>query len=191
MSTCHKSSDNSSHVPQSSISTPAKEVDQIDVQLIRSNESSPLVIEGKESQGSYRIEGMSTHNGEETHYTISDSNVIVPPSWNRRRSGREQHGQYPQEHHRKRRFKRRRFTSPFLSDEDEDDYLPWSSKIHAKPRRSNQTSISSTQQGYKGEIISERKVKQRRGRPRQQYLVRWKEQWVWGSSIASTELLRY
>jgi len=46
------------------------------------------------------------------------------------------------------------------------------------------------QQCWEGEIIDERHVKQGPGRPRKQYLVRWKQSWVDGGRLTAPELLQ-
>ncbi len=45
-------------------------------------------------------------------------------------------------------------------------------------------------QSWEGEIVDERDVKQGRGRPRKQYLVRWKQSWVDGARLTAPELLQ-
>ena len=45
-------------------------------------------------------------------------------------------------------------------------------------------------QSWKEEIIDERDAKQGRGRPRKQYLVRWKQSWVDGARLTAPELLQ-
>ena len=45
-------------------------------------------------------------------------------------------------------------------------------------------------QSWEGEIIDEKDVKQGRGRPRKQYLVRWKSSWVDGARLTAPELLQ-
>ena len=46
------------------------------------------------------------------------------------------------------------------------------------------------QQSWEGEIIDERNTKQGRGRPRKQYLVRWKSSWVDGGRLIASDLVR-
>ena len=46
------------------------------------------------------------------------------------------------------------------------------------------------QQSWEGEIVDERDTKQGRGRPRKQYLVRWKTSWVDGSQLTASELVQ-
>lgn len=46
------------------------------------------------------------------------------------------------------------------------------------------------QQSWEGEIIKERDTKHGRGRPRKQYLVRWKPSWVDGARLTAPELLQ-
>ena len=45
-------------------------------------------------------------------------------------------------------------------------------------------------QSWEGKIIDEKNVKQGRGRPRKQYLIRWKQSWVDGGLLSAPELLR-
>ena len=118
----------------------------------------------------------------------------------------------------KRGKKRRRFTSPFPSDreaesdQDSDlsDYIPSnphnrsfkshrarlseslindSSEVGA-PSGLSQTTVIYEQQTWEGEIIDERDVKLVRGRPRKQYLVRWKSTWVDAGRLKSPELVQ-
>ncbi|CAF9941279.1 MAG: hypothetical protein HETSPECPRED_003040 [Heterodermia speciosa] len=46
------------------------------------------------------------------------------------------------------------------------------------------------QQSWEGEIIDERNTKQGRGRPRKQYLIRWKSSWVDGGRLIASDLVR-
>ena len=46
------------------------------------------------------------------------------------------------------------------------------------------------QQRWEGEILQERDVRQERGRPRKQYLVRWKESWVDGVHLTAPALVQ-
>ncbi len=46
------------------------------------------------------------------------------------------------------------------------------------------------QQSWEGKIVDERDAKQGRGRPRKQYLVRWKPSWVDGGRLTAPELLQ-
>ena len=46
------------------------------------------------------------------------------------------------------------------------------------------------QQSWEGEIIDERDTKQGRGRPRKQYLVRWKPSWVDGGRLTAPGLMQ-
>lgn len=46
------------------------------------------------------------------------------------------------------------------------------------------------QQSWEGEITKERDTKHGRGRPRKQYLVRWKPSWVDGARLTAPELLQ-
>ncbi len=46
------------------------------------------------------------------------------------------------------------------------------------------------QQSWEGKIVDERGAKQGRGRPRKQYLVRWKPSWVDGGRLTAPELLQ-
>ena len=54
----------------------------------------------------------------------------------------------------------------------------------------SRTAVIYEQQRWEGEILQERDIKQERGRPRKQYLVRWKESWVDGARLTAPELLR-
>jgi len=45
------------------------------------------------------------------------------------------------------------------------------------------------QQSWEGEIVDERDMKQGRGRPRKQYLVRWKSSWVYGGRLTAPGLV--
>lgn len=128
----------------------------------------------------------------------------------------------------KRRFKRRRFSSPLSSDEgietgmepDISSFAPAktyrSSNLRSsfsplsvgrerelkpekvlegangksKRRPHSRTAVIYKQQCWEGEILQERDVKQERGRPRKQYLVRWEQSWVDGASLTAPELLR-
>ena len=54
----------------------------------------------------------------------------------------------------------------------------------------SRTAVIYEQQCWEGEILQERDMRQERGRPRKQYLVRWKESWVDGARFASPDLLR-
>ena len=54
----------------------------------------------------------------------------------------------------------------------------------------SRTAVIYEQQCWEGEILQERNVRQERGRPRKQYLIRWKESWVDGARLASPDLLR-
>ena len=116
----------------------------------------------------------------------------------------------------KRRVRRRRFSSPFASDEDtatgdESDISSYTSSRPHRPSRPRPTSSDSTgsegescddgkmeavsersrmaviyeQQSWEGEIVDERDMKQGRGRPRKQYLVRWEPSWVDGGRLTS------
>lgn len=121
---------------------------------------------------------------------------------------------------RRRGMRRHRFSSPFSSDleietnEDSDysNYTP--SKAHniLKPRLASSRSIDLEkdtnddkiefadersrmtvifeQQSWEGEIIDERDSKQGRGRPRKQYLVRWKSSWVDGGRLIAPTLMQ-
>lgn len=51
------------------------------------------------------------------------------------------------------------------------------------------TNIVYEQQKWEGKIIAEKAKRQRRGRPRKQYLVRWKSSWVDGSRLAAPGLV--
>ncbi len=55
--------------------------------------------------------------------------------------------------------------------------------------RTSRTNIVYEQQIWEGEIIDEREIRQKRGRPRKQYLVRWKSSWVDGSRLAAPGLV--
>ena len=46
------------------------------------------------------------------------------------------------------------------------------------------------QQSWEGEIVGEKDVKQGRGRPRKQYLVRWKPSWVDGGRLTAPGLMQ-
>ena len=59
----------------------------------------------------------------------------------------------------------------------------------SKRRPFSRTAVVYEQQCWEGEILQERDVKQERGRPRKQYLVRWKESWVDGARLTAPELL--
>ena len=68
-------------------------------------------------------------------------------------------------------------------------------KLESTDKMCRQHSLSRTavvyeQQCWEGEILQERDIRQERGRPRKQYLVRWKESWVDGARLASPDLLR-
>ena len=54
----------------------------------------------------------------------------------------------------------------------------------------SRTVVVYEQQCWEGEILQERDLRQERGRPRKQYLVRWKESWVDGARLACPDLLR-
>lgn len=60
----------------------------------------------------------------------------------------------------------------------------------SRRRPLSRTAVVYKQQCWEGEILQERDVKQERGRPRKQYLVRWEQSWVDGASLAAPELLR-
>ncbi|KAL8696688.1 MAG: hypothetical protein Q9201_007534 [Fulgogasparrea decipioides] len=60
----------------------------------------------------------------------------------------------------------------------------------SKRRPLSRTAVVYKQQCWEGEILQERDVKQERGRPRKQYLVRWEQSWVDGTSLTAPELLR-
>ena len=62
-------------------------------------------------------------------------------------------------------------------------------RIHRQHSLSR-TAVIYEQQCWEGEILQERNARQERGRPRKQYLVRWKESWVDGARLASPDLLR-
>lgn len=59
-----------------------------------------------------------------------------------------------------------------------------------RSKRLSRTAVVYEQQCWEGEIMQERDVRQERGRPRKQYLVRWKDSWVDGARLAAPELLR-
>ncbi|KAI4157880.1 MAG: hypothetical protein LQ342_007947 [Letrouitia transgressa] len=56
--------------------------------------------------------------------------------------------------------------------------------------RASQTAVIYEQQGWEGEIVDERDVKQGPGRPRKQYLVRWKPSWVDGGRLTMSEVVQ-
>ena len=60
----------------------------------------------------------------------------------------------------------------------------------SKRRSLSRTAVVYKQQCWEGEILQERDIKQERGRPRKQYLVRWKESWVDGARLTAPELLQ-
>ena len=59
------------------------------------------------------------------------------------------------------------------------------SKMETAGERS-ETAVIYEQQSWEGEIIDERDRKQGRGRPRKQYLVRWKPSWVDGGRLTAS-----
>ena len=120
----------------------------------------------------------------------------------------------------RRRVKRRRFSSPFSSDEDtatgdESDISSYASSRPYRPLTPRPISFDSTgfegdtcddgkmeavgerscmaviyeQQSWNGEIVDVRDMKQGRGRPRKQYLVRWKSSWVDGGRLTASGLV--
>ena len=70
-----------------------------------------------------------------------------------------------------------------------DDALKGANE-RSKRRSLSRTAVVYKQQCWEGEILQERDIKQERGRPRKQYLVRWKESWVDGARFTAPELLQ-
>lgn len=56
-------------------------------------------------------------------------------------------------------------------------------------RLPSRTAVVYEQQSWEGEIIEERDVKQGRGRPRKEYLVRWKRSWMPGGRLTAPGLV--
>lgn len=54
----------------------------------------------------------------------------------------------------------------------------------------SQMAVIYKQKSWKGRIVQERNVKQGRGRPHKQYLVKWKESWVDGGCLTAPKLLQ-
>lgn len=54
----------------------------------------------------------------------------------------------------------------------------------------SQMAVIYEQQSWKGKIVQERDVKQRRGRPYKQYLIQWEQSWVDGGRLTAPELLQ-
>ena len=83
-------------------------------------------------------------------------------------------------------FKLRPASSKSISrEEDTIEY----DKIEIAGKRSRMAVIYE-QQSWEGEIIDERNTKQGRGRPRKQYLIRWKSSWVDGGRLFASNLVR-
>ncbi len=57
-------------------------------------------------------------------------------------------------------------------------------------RPTSRMAVIYEQQRWEGEIIDERHVKQKRGRPHKQYLIQWKQSWVDGGRLTAPDLLQ-
>ncbi|MCJ1251374.1 hypothetical protein MMC30_008607 [Trapelia coarctata] len=97
----------------------------------------------------------------------------------------------------RRYMKRPCFMSPVSPDEEFEigGESKISDVISPKLRRPNrcpasQAAVIYEQQKWEGKIIGERDVKQRRGRPRKQYLVQWEPFWVDCARLTAPELLQ-
>jgi hypothetical protein len=66
------------------------------------------------------------------------------------------------------------------------DSSPYSFRI--TPPVTNRV-VSFEQQRWKGEIVKARHVRQGRGRPRKQYLIKWESSWVDSGRLAAPELI--
>ncbi len=70
-----------------------------------------------------------------------------------------------------------------------DDALEGANR-RSKRRPLSRTAVVYQRQCWEGVIVQEREVKQGRGRPLKQYLVKWKKSWVYGASLKAPELLQ-